>query len=68
LQKSKKEPAPGVYGYLATSEMWEIFKKDWKAMLDQYCGLFALLAFAAYCAWMAIKLRLLLPFTPIIRI
>jgi hypothetical protein len=36
LQKNKKEPAPGVYGYLATSEMWEDFKKNWKAVLDQY--------------------------------
>ena len=32
-----------------------------------YTGLLTLLAFAAYCAWIAIELRFLLPFTPVIR-
>jgi hypothetical protein len=32
-----------------------------------YTGLLALLAFATSCAWIAIKLRFLDPFTPIIR-
>jgi hypothetical protein len=37
VPKSGKEPSPGMYGFLATPEMWEIFRKDWKAKLDEYC-------------------------------
>ena len=32
-----------------------------------YTALFALMVFAGYCAWIAIKLRFLDPFTPVIR-
>jgi hypothetical protein len=32
---SGKEPAPGVYGYLATPEMWETFRNEWKSALAQ---------------------------------
>jgi hypothetical protein len=34
--KTGKEPAPGVYGYLATPKMWEAFQDDWKATLVKY--------------------------------
>jgi hypothetical protein len=32
-----------------------------------YTGLFTLMAFAAYCAWIAIFLRFFDPFIPVIR-
>jgi hypothetical protein len=36
LQHGGKEPAPGVYGFLATCEMWERFRIDWKSVLDRH--------------------------------
>jgi hypothetical protein len=36
IPKSGKEPAPGVYGFLATPEYWEQFRLKWKAMLDTH--------------------------------
>lgn len=31
-----EEPAPGVYGYLATPEMWDKFRVEWKASLEKH--------------------------------
>ncbi|HEV7924001.1 MAG TPA: hypothetical protein VGR14_01515 [Verrucomicrobiae bacterium] len=36
IPKSGKEPAPGVYGYLATPEYWDQFRLKWQAMLDNH--------------------------------
>jgi|ERR1035441_46905 hypothetical protein len=36
IPKSGKEPAPGVYGFLATPDDWEIFRKQWRAMLAKH--------------------------------
>lgn len=33
IPKTGEEPAPGVYGWLATPEMWEDFRDKWKAGL-----------------------------------
>ena len=31
-----KEPAPGVYGFIATVEYWEKFCLEWTALLKSY--------------------------------
>ena len=36
IPKSGKEPAPGVYGYLATPEIWEQFRIAWKSTLKNH--------------------------------
>jgi hypothetical protein len=36
VPKSGKEPAPGLYGFLATVEMWGRFRKEWRSALDRY--------------------------------
>ena len=35
VPKSGKEPAPGLYGFLATVEMWGRFRKEWRSALDR---------------------------------
>lgn len=36
IQPSGKEPAPGVYGFIATSEYWESFRHEWSAGLKKH--------------------------------
>jgi hypothetical protein len=36
LKKGGKEPAPGVYGYIATPEYWETFRRSWSSGLAKY--------------------------------
>jgi hypothetical protein len=36
LKKGGKEPAPGVYGFMATPKEWEEFRVKWKTKLEQY--------------------------------
>jgi hypothetical protein len=31
-----KEPAPGIYGFMASPEEWETFRKKWSAVLKKY--------------------------------
>jgi len=40
VPKSGKEPSPGVYGFLATPDNWEIFRQQWKAMLAKHKACF----------------------------
>jgi hypothetical protein len=36
LKKGGKEPAPGIYGFMATPEQWEYFRSIWSAALKKY--------------------------------
>jgi hypothetical protein len=36
VPETGEEPAPGVYGFIATPQMWEDFRIKWKAELDRY--------------------------------
>jgi hypothetical protein len=36
LKKGGKEPAPGVYGFIASVEYWEIFRIEWSKTLIKY--------------------------------
>jgi hypothetical protein len=36
IPKSGEEPAPGIYGFLATPEEWDKFRLRWTKMLDEH--------------------------------
>jgi hypothetical protein len=36
IPKSGKEPAPTICGFLATPEMWDKFRLDWKSALNDH--------------------------------
>jgi hypothetical protein len=36
IPQSGKEPAPGMYGLIASTELWEDFREKWKAELNRY--------------------------------
>jgi hypothetical protein len=35
IKKDGKEPAPGVYGFLATPDIWDKFRVEWRTALSQ---------------------------------